>query len=110
MEQQHYPNDHHAVPLQASRTRAENSILQQLCFAFLLAALSCLMLAPVQADSLNLLINGKAIHLEQPKNTSEKYNESNWGAGIQYDFMPTENQWTPFMSVGGFRDSFKEGS
>ena len=64
----------------------------------------------VNADSLNVLINGKAIHLEELKNPKEKYNESNWGGGIQYDFTPTENNWTPFASVGGFLDSFEEAS
>jgi hypothetical protein len=66
-------------------------------------ALTTLLPAPVQADQLSLLINGKAIHLDQPDGVD--LNEDNWGAGLQYDFDITKSKWVPFLSASGFRDS-----
>lgn len=55
------------------------------------------------ADEPNLLLNGKAIHLDgQPGVT---YNENNWGVGLQYDLDPIDNQWVPFLMASGFKDS-----
>lgn len=64
--------------------------------------------APVSADQLSLLINGKAIHLEKPVGT--KYNEENWGAGVQYDFTSKDSKWVPFLTASGFKDSNKNPS
>jgi hypothetical protein len=70
----------------------------------LLAALLCALIAfPVRAGQLSLLINGKAVHLEEKRGTD--YNEENWGAGLQYDFNMTEGKWVPFVSASGFKDS-----
>src|SRR3990172_1540001 len=57
----------------------------------------------VQADELHLLINGKAIHLDQQPNV--RYNESNWGAGFQFDFKKSDTDWVPFVAASGFSDS-----
>jgi hypothetical protein len=57
----------------------------------------------VQADELHLIVNGKAIHLEHQPGTH--YNESNWGAGMQYDFEKSESNWVPFVTASRFADS-----
>lgn len=69
---------------------------------FILLAFSVLVAAPAQADQWSLLINGKAVHLDDP---GDDVNESNWGAGVQYDFDMTAGQWVPFINASGFRDS-----
>ncbi len=56
----------------------------------------------VQADSLNLVINGKALHAEK-----KNLNEDNWGLGFEYNFEE-RNHWTPFINGGYFLDSFSE--
>ncbi len=58
---------------------------------------------PAHAGQLSLLLNGKAVHLdEQP---GIEYNEENWGAGAQYDFDMTKGKWVPFVNASGFKDS-----
>ena len=64
--------------------------------------------APASADQWSLLLNGKAIHLENPPGTN--YNEKNWGAGVQYDFTSTGGKWRPFLTASGFKDSNKNPS
>ena len=59
--------------------------------------------APARADQWSLLINGKAIHLEELPGTD--LNEDNWGAGVQYDFDMTKGKWVPFVTASGFKDS-----
>lgn len=60
--------------------------------------------APAAAGNLSLLINGKAIHLEEKPGVT--YNERNWGAGLQYDFDPVaQGRWVPFLTASGFSDS-----
>jgi hypothetical protein len=66
-------------------------------------AFVALMSAPAQADQWSLLINGKAIHLDEPAGSD--LNEDNWGAGVQYDFNMTKGKWVPFISASGFKDS-----
>lgn len=56
------------------------------------------------ADTLHLVINGKAIH-EVKKN----FNESNWGLGFEYDFSEKEN-WIPFFTGSYFSDSLSHTS
>lgn len=74
----------------------------------IVAAFTALMAAPVQAEQWSFLINGKAVHLEQPAGTH--YNEENWGAGVQYDFKMTDSKWVPFVTASGFKDSNKNPS
>jgi len=57
----------------------------------------------VQADELHLIVNGKAIHLAQQPGVT--YNESNWGAGFQYDYERSGSSWVPFITASGFSDS-----
>jgi hypothetical protein len=56
-----------------------------------------------RADELHLIVNGKAIHLDSQPGT--RYNESNWGAGFQYDFERSASDWVPFITASGFSDS-----
>lgn len=61
-----------------------------------------------QANQLNLIINGKAIHLGLPKGAT--MNEKNWGLGLQYDYALINNKWMPFTTISGFIDSMKQPS
>ena len=60
------------------------------------------------AGELHALVNGKAIHLDHQPNVH--YNESNWGAGFQYDFPKSESRWVPFVTASGFSDSNRNPS
>lgn len=51
------------------------------------------------AESLNLVINGKAFH-EKKKN----YNEESWGLGFEYNFKENR-KWIKFVNGGFFKDS-----
>jgi antimicrobial peptide resistance and lipid A acylation protein PagP len=56
-----------------------------------------------RADDWHLIVNGKAIHFD--KKVGVHYNESNWGAGFQYDFGNKNDVWIPFVAASGFLDS-----
>jgi hypothetical protein len=60
------------------------------------------------ADELSVLLNGKAIHLDEQSDVH--YNENNWGAGFQYDMAPIEETLVPFVTFSGFKDSNKNTS
>ena len=53
----------------------------------------------IVADSLNLIINGKAFHQEK-----KNYNEDNWGLGLEYNFKENK-KWINFVNGGFFKDS-----
>lgn len=53
----------------------------------------------IVADSLNLIINGKAFHQEK-----KNYNEDNWGLGVEYNFKENK-KWINFVNGGFFKDS-----
>ncbi len=53
----------------------------------------------VSADELHVVVNGKAIHLDEGD-----YNEENWGLGLEYDFAPKGN-WIKFANASWFKDS-----
>jgi hypothetical protein len=55
------------------------------------------------AGETNLLLNGKAIHLNTP--AGKNLNEKNWGLGIQYDGDMVSKKWYPFATASGFKDS-----
>ncbi|GEM_PF-658655 len=71
---------------------------------------ACLMLThtTTYAKGYSLIINGKAFHKEQPKTGS--FNEKNWGLGLQYDYSLYKKHWVPYLTVSGFKDSFKRNS
>jgi hypothetical protein len=73
-------------------------------FLFLFSAL---MVGIARAGELNLLINGRAIHLNPP--AGKNLNERNWGLGIQYDWT-SHGGWVPFATASGFRDSNRHPS
>lgn len=58
----------------------------------------------VTADELHVIINGKAIHLDDGN-----YNEKNWGLGFEYDFSPRKN-WIKFINGSYFKDSNSQTS
>ena len=60
------------------------------------------------AGNLSLLLNGKALHINPPRDI--EYNERNWGAGLQYDFKSYGDTWIPFVTASGFLDSFENPS
>ena len=68
-----------------------------------------LCITPVSADDFSLLLNGKALHLKDAP-AGETFNEKNWGAGIQYDFIDENSSWVPFVTASGFLDSHKNPS
>lgn len=51
------------------------------------------------AESLNLVINGKAFHAEK-----KNYNEDSWGLGFEYNFKENK-KWIKFVNGGFFKDS-----
>ena len=51
------------------------------------------------ADELHVVVNGKAIHLDDGD-----YNEENWGLGAEYTFTP-KNNWIKFVNASYFKDS-----
>lgn len=61
--------------------------------------LSLMTVTWVQADELHVVVNGKAIHLDEGD-----YNESNWGLGVAYDWSP-RNNWIKFVNASYFKDS-----
>jgi len=75
----------------------------------IIAASSGIFASSAVADEISLLINGKAIHINAP--SGENLNESNWGAGFEYDWAPVfQNRWVPFAMASGFSDSNKNPS
>ncbi|MBI3561374.1 MAG: hypothetical protein HY080_06620 [Gammaproteobacteria bacterium] len=59
---------------------------------------------PVMADELDLVLNGKALHLRDGK-----YNEKNWGLGFNYDF-DEHHHWINFLHGSVFKDSNNQTS
>ncbi|MCW9025123.1 MAG: hypothetical protein OQK73_10645 [Gammaproteobacteria bacterium] len=59
----------------------------------------------VLADNLYLAINGLSYHFDRTK----KYNETNLGYGLEYDFKLDES-WIGFAAGGTFRDSNNQDS
>ena len=57
------------------------------------------------ADKLYLAFNGISYHLDR----SKKYNETNLGPGLEYDFDGM-GDWVPFVAGGTFRDSNNQDS
>jgi hypothetical protein len=68
-------------------------------FKLIFIILSLSFTQQVIADSLHLVINGKAIH-ENKRN----YNEENWGLGFEYSFEE-DKKWINFINGGFFLDS-----
>ena len=53
-----------------------------------------------QAGEWDIVLNGKAIHLDADKD----WNESNWGLGFEHEFNP-ESRWVRLVLANGFVDS-----
>lgn len=52
------------------------------------------------AGRLDLVINGKAVHLD----TNAELNERNWGLGVEFELNPA-SPWVKYLVANGFRDS-----
>ena len=76
-----------------------------LAFAVLTLALAA---SSARSEELHLLVNGKAIHLEKQQQVD--YNESNWGGGLQYDWVTRRAPWVPYATAAGFNDSNRNPS
>lgn len=83
---------------------AHRALLQRVCrYRFALGLVAALFVCSAQAGQLSLLLNGKALHLEESQGVD--FNEENWGAGLHYDFTTDESNWVPFLTASGFKDS-----
>ncbi len=72
-----------------------------ICFILFLSV--CLSPAGVLSGELSLILNGKAIHVNVP--AGQKFNENNWGVGLQYDWVEPGDKWFPFANGSEFLDS-----
>lgn len=66
---------------------------------FTILVLLALGIGPAAAGEFHVVLNGKAIHLDDGD-----YNEKNWGLGFEYDFNP-ESEWITFVNGSAFKDS-----
>ena len=72
-------------------------------WTIIVLAFTILAATPAHADQRSLLINGKAVHLDERDDDVNE--DGNWGAGVQYDFDMTAGKWVPFINASGFKDS-----
>ena len=72
-------------------------------YSVILILLSIFIVNTSSAEQLHFVINGKAFHSNERQNN--KYNERNFGAGLQYDFDNFDKYFVPFLNIGGFSDS-----
>lgn len=95
---------------QTGRQLRVESALSCLLRTSLAATMGLLLLlaTAAQAGQWSLLINGKAVHLDEQPGVD--FNEENWGLGAQYDFDITPRKWVPFINVSGFKDSNNNAS
>jgi len=74
-------------------------------------SLSSLFCKPVAAastisGSYHMIVNGRSFHMDKPRK-GEKYNENNFGSGIQYEFGRNVGSNTvPFITSSAFYDSY----
>lgn len=70
----------------------------------LLLLLSLSFSQQIMADTINLIINGKAVHKDK-----KDFNEENWGVGFEYNFAE-DKKWINFINGGFFKDSLNNNS
>ena len=73
-------------------------------FKLLFLLISLLFSQQISANSLNLIINGKALHEDK-----KDFNEENWGLGFEYNFEE-DKKWINFVNGGFFKDSLSNTS
>jgi hypothetical protein len=61
--------------------------------------------ASCQAANWDVVLNGKAFHINSERN----WNEDNWGLGFEREFA-SHRRWVPFAVGNGFRDSMNHMS
>ena len=70
-------------------------------FKLLFLLISLLFSQQISADSLNLIINGKALHEDK-----KDFNEENWGLGFEYN-LEEEKNGLIFSMAGFLRIAFQ---
>jgi hypothetical protein len=73
--------------------------------AALVASLLLSLTTPARAADWNIVLNGKAIHV----NAEQDWNEANWGLGFEREFS-SESRWVKVALGNGFVDSQDEMS
>ena len=73
-------------------------------FKLLFLLISLLFSQQISANSLNLIINGKALHEDK-----KDFNEENWGLGFEYN-LEEDKKWINFVNGGFFKDSLSNTS
>lgn len=53
-----------------------------------------------------LEISGTAHHFSQPSNSSERYNQQNWGLGVEYRQPNPSSRWATIYGASALKDSF----
>ena len=71
----------------------------------LIGIASVALFAPANAGQWDIVLNGKALHVDADKN----WNESNWGLGFEHEFNP-EDRWVRMALGNGFLDSMDQMS
>ena len=66
----------------------------------LLSICATLAAGPLAAADWDLVLNGRAVHL----NAAKEWNEANWGLGFEAELNP-DDRWVKVLSANGFRDS-----
>ncbi len=63
----------------------------------------------IKAEGTSLLLNGISLHKDAPQD-GRKFNERNWGIGLQYDWPVMKKHWRPYFTVSALKDSYKRNS
>lgn len=77
-----------------------------LFITLLISSISSRLEAATMDGGYNMILNGRSVHLSEPPPGS-KFNENNFGSGLQYDF-PRQygSKWVAFTTSSAFYDSF----
>lgn len=85
-------------------------ILSTGLLVFILYIISSFISTYVEAATMNgnynMILNGRSVHLSEHP-TGGKFNENNYGSGVQYDFArPYGSKWVTYTTSSVFSDSF----
>lgn len=61
------------------------------------------------AEGTSLLLNGVSFHKNAPREGG-KFNEKNWGIGLQHDWPVIKQHWMPYFTISALKDSHKRNS
>lgn len=91
----------HSVPQQEKNITNQRSMTKLTSIVIMLIFL--LGNSSASADELHFVLNGLSHHTKSEPD--KKYNEENFGFGLQYDFNNFDRNLVPFLNAGGFYDS-----